>query len=222
MPTSPSRPGAWAWGRAAFIAFHLTAITLMAFPAPSGGMSRKAWKQPTVQAEFRAWNARLGGLGVEMSPEEFEERLWSLATGFMAVRVEVLKPFGPYYRNFGTHQSWRMFVAPHRFPARLELRIEEGGEWRPLYVMRDPEHDWYAPHFDHDRMRSAVFRYGWPHYASHYKRMSDFYAKRAFAEFPEATAFESRFFSYRTLSPEEARAGLDPDGRYIASKVTRR
>jgi hypothetical protein len=222
MPTSPSSPGGWAWIRAVFIAFHLTAITLMAFPAPSGGMSKKAWKQPTVQAEFRAWRERLARMGVEMSPDEFEARLWGLATGFMTARTRALKPFAPYYRYCGTSQSWRMFVAPHRFPARLELRIEEGGRWRTIYEMRHPEHDWYAAHFDHDRMRAGVFRYGWPQYASHYKRFSEFYARRALADFPEATAFESRFFSYRTLSPDEASAGMDPDGRLIASRVTRR
>ena len=53
MGNYPSdRPSAWAHIRTLFIAVHLLAITLMALPAPSGGMSRSAWKDPTVQAEF--------------------------------------------------------------------------------------------------------------------------------------------------------------------------
>ncbi|TNE91062.1 MAG: hypothetical protein EP330_06320 [Deltaproteobacteria bacterium] len=222
MTTSRSDLGPWAWARAAFIAFHLTAITLMALPAPGGGMSRTAWKTPTVQAEFRAWTGRVNAMGMDYTPAEFEDTLWDLASGLMKARSKVLAPFGTYYRYTGTAQSWRMFVAPHRFPARLEFRIEENGKWRTIYATRSPDFRWHAEHFDHDRMRSAVFRYAWPHYAAHYNRFSEYYGRMALREFPEATAFESRFFAYRTLSPEEAASGMDPDGNYGSSRVIRR
>lgn len=223
MGNYPSdRPSAWAHIRTLFIAVHLLAITLMALPAPSGGMSRSAWKDPTVQAEFRAWTERVNALGIEMTQDELQSLAWDFSLGFLKARTRVLGPFGPYYRYAGTAQSWRMFVAPHRFPARLEFRILEDGRWRTIYQARSPEHRWMAQELDHDRFRSAVFRYGWSHHRVHYRQFAQAYGRRALAEFPEAEAFEARFYKYRTLSPEEARAGLDPDGRYTSSEVITR
>ena len=104
----------------------------------------------------------------------------------------------------------------------LEFRILEDGRWRTIYQARSPEHRWMAQELDHDRFRSAVFRYGWSHHRVHYRQFAQAYGRRALAEFPEAEAFEARFYKYRTLSPEEARAGLDPDGRYTSSEVITR
>ena len=43
--------------RAVFVAYHIVAITLQALPAPAGGMSRTAWKEPTVQGEIASFGA---------------------------------------------------------------------------------------------------------------------------------------------------------------------
>lgn len=223
MTNSPSeQPGPLAWFRAAFVVFHLAAITAMAFPAPGGGMSKTAWRQPTVQAEFRAWSQRLDAIGLSMTSEELEERAWDFSTKFMGVRTSLLKPFGPYYKYAGTRQSWRMFVAPQRFPSALEIRVRETGTWRTVYQARSAEHDWAAAEFDHDRMRSAIFRYGWPHFRGAYRRMSDHYARRALVDFPDADAVQTRMYQYRTLSPEEASSGMDPDGSFVSSRVIKR
>lgn len=227
MPSSPSERGGerlgWvAWLRAGFILFHLTAITLMALPAPGGGMSRAAWRNPTVQAEFQAWTERLNGLGMSLTVDEFEDRAWTLASGFMKLRTEALRPFSPYYRYCGTGQSWRMFVAPHRFPSRLEFRVRELGRWRRIYVARDPELDWRAHELDHDRLRSSVFRYGWSQYRRHYRVFARYYGERALEDFPEADAVQVRFYTYRTLSPQEARSGMDPDGEYVSEYIVHR
>ena len=108
----------WDQVRAVFITIHLVAITLMALPNPSAGLQRSAWRDPTVQQEFAIWRARLGQVGLEMEAQEFEAQLWEFASQFRDVRQALLAPFDPYYRH-GTWQSWRMFVAPHRYPARL-------------------------------------------------------------------------------------------------------
>ncbi|MCO4744708.1 MAG: hypothetical protein KC912_07965 [Proteobacteria bacterium] len=222
MATSPSKPGAWAYVRAAFIAFHLVAISLMAMPAPGGGMSRSAWKDPTVQAEFRAWTDRVNAMGADVTQQEFEDRLWDFATGFMKARTKVLAPLGPYFKYTGAKQSWRMFVAPHRFPARLEFRVRIDGDWQTIYRARSDEYTWLGTELDHDRMRSAQFRYGWSQYAGTYRRFSDHYAARALEDYPDADAFMSVFYKYRTLSPEEARSGMDIEGRYISARVVNR
>ena len=58
-------PGKMAHLRAAFVAFHVVAILTLALPSAGAGMGRSAWKDPTVQAEFRAWADRFRFLGVE-------------------------------------------------------------------------------------------------------------------------------------------------------------
>ena len=113
----------WPHLRAALVVAHLTAITLMAMPAPVGGLDRRTWKDPTVQAEFAVWRARLGALGVERTPKAFEDDLFRVAKGLVDVRDEVLAPFQPYYRWCGTWQSWRMFVAPHTHPSRMRVEV---------------------------------------------------------------------------------------------------
>ncbi len=202
--------------RAIFVLFHLVAVTLMAAPAPAGGMKRAAWKDPTVQAELRAWRDRLSGLGLDRSPEAFEQDLWELAAGFMRVRRQVLRPFRPYYRWCGTWQTWRMFIAPHRFPARLHIELSDGGgDYRSVYVARSPEHTWLAPQLDQARMRAALFRYGWPSYGRSWSQLADWIAARAAADFPEAERIRLRMWKYRTPSPEQVLAGERPEGRWV-------
>ena len=80
-------------------------------------------------------------------------------------RRTVLSPFQPYYRYLGTAQSWRMFVAPHRYPARLHVEIKRPGEeWETISIFGDPEHAWKAEIFEHDTLgefaRSILKRTG--------------------------------------------------------------
>ena len=204
----------WPHIRAALVAVHVLAVVLMAFPAPSGGMRRSAWKDPTVQAELHTWADRLG-----QDREAFEDRLWGVAVGFMDARKTVLKPFQPYYRYVGTTQSWRMFVAPHRFPGRLHIDVREDGAWRTVYVARDPELDWLGHKIDHDRMRSAIFRFAWKHYRKWFRDFADWLAVEAARDFPEAELVRLRYYKYRTLSPDEAAAGMEPEGDWLRGEV---
>ena len=206
----------WPHLRAIFIAFHVIAIGLMAFPAPGGGMNRTAWKQDTVQAEFQAWTERINGLGIDITQAAFEDQLWDIATGFMGARDTVLDPFMLYYRELGAWQSWRMFVAPHRYPARLEIEVQRGTPaWHKVYVMRSEEHNWLKPQFDHDRFRSAIFRYAWPRYKGTYRQFVDWLAVRARTDHPDATRLRVRFYRFKTLPAADIRAGKSPQGKYI-------
>lgn len=213
----------WPHARAALISLHLLALGLLAFPSPSGGMSRSSWADPTVQAEFAAWRQRLAGLGVELSAQEFEDELWEVASAYMKARSAVLEPMQPYHDWFGTWQSWRMFVAPQRFPARLhvDVRLAEGQEWTPVYVERDPELRWMASVFDHDRMRSEMFRYSWKKYKSSWRPFAQWIARNAAQDFPEATEVRVQYFRFETLSPEQVRAGEQITGTFIQPLVFR-
>ncbi|MEL6345814.1 MAG: hypothetical protein AAFV53_22075 [Myxococcota bacterium] len=201
--------------RAVLITAHIFAVFILAFPAPSGGMNRSAWSDPTVQAEFVSWSARLQAMGLESSPESLEETLWSWAQSYMQRRRDLLKPFMPYYRYCGTYQTWRMFIAPHRNPARLHIDIYEDGEWRPVYIARHPQHDWKGELLDHERMRSAIFRYAWKHYGRSYKHFGEWIAAEAAEEFPEATLIRLRYERFRTPTPEQVREENRPPSTFV-------
>lgn len=205
-------PTWWAQARTVFVGFHLLAITLVAIPSVgSSGLDRAAWKEPTVQGEFRAWSERLTALGLRVTPEEFEEGGWAFATTFERVRSVVLTPFGPYYRYCATYQSWKMFVAPHRFPTRVEIAVDRGRGFEVLYLARDPDHDWHGAWFDHDRFRSSLFRMGWPQYKSARRNFLDFVEARVREELPEARRVRVSFLRTRTPTPAETVAGAHPE-----------
>jgi len=217
-----TQPG-WAHLRAALITVHLLAITLMALPNPGSGLQRSAWQDATVQQEFGVWRGRLATMGWAMEPDEFEDFLWSQATRYHQARKAVLAPFDWYYRYFGAWQSWRMFVAPHRFPARLEIHIDRGdGAWEPIYVARSPTYDWNRVQFDHERFRAAVFRYGWPAYKRTWGQFAAWTSQRVFDDYPDAKTVRLRFFKYRTLSPAQVMDSQQPEGSYIHPRIYRR
>ena len=195
--------------RAFLVALHLAVVTFTAMPSVGGGMNRQAWKQPTVQGEFRAWSERLGSWGLAIPPEELEERAWTFALVYEKGRGKVIRPFRWYFEVFGVWQSWKMFVAPHRYPARLEIHVtDDGKEWDPIYVARSDEHEWMRRWFDHDRFRAALFRYAWDHYRATRREFAEWVADRAAVDFPEATQVRVSFMRYRTRSPDEVRSGF--------------
>jgi hypothetical protein len=199
-----------------FVLFHVTAVTLKALPTPEAGMNREAWQNPTVQTEFRTWEVRLHGWGFHFTHQQFEDFLWSLAGRYLDIRGKVLSPFDPYYRYCGTYQSWQMFVAPDRFPARLYIDVFENGDWRPVFVERSSEHTWLSSELSDTRFRSVIFRLAWPGFHGQYEAFADWVAKRAAKDFPSASRVRLRFYHSRTPSPEEVRnhaaeeGGFDP------------
>jgi len=204
----------WPHARAGLIAFHIFAIGALAIPAPQGGMNRRAWSNPTVQAEFSAWAARLTAAGRPTTTEELEAFLWDFAVAYMGQRKKILEPMYPYYKWSGTHQPWRMFIAPHRNPSKLHIDLKVDGDWQPLYIARDPELDWRADLLDNERFRSALFRYAWRQYKGSYRQFGRWAAHEAAAEFPEATHIRLRWYQYRTIEPARIRAGEEQVGTF--------
>ena len=216
---SPAAARWWLRLRAGFVAFHLTAVCVLALPSPGPGMRRAAWRDPTVQGEFRTWARTLRGLGFDVDAARLEQILWGLARRWVAIKGAMIRPVRPYADGLTGHQPWRMFVAPHRFPARLEIDLREGDTWRPIYIARDPDHAWRARQLDHDRVRAAIFRYGWPSYERAYGDFARWLARQAARDFPAGQALRVRMFKTRTLGPAEVRAGKVAGGRYIHERV---
>ena len=203
----------WPHLRALLILMHVVTVVLMALPSPEGGMNRKAWADPTVQGEFEAWAGRLSAMGIVTTTSELDDSLWKLAVAYMARRKAVLAPLQPYYRYCGTDQPWRMFVAPHRNPARLHVEVEVQGAWQTVYVARSRDYRWMANYLDSERFRAALFRYAWIQHQSTYRRFGEWLARHAATDFPEATRLQTWWERFRTLPPEQIRAGKRMDGK---------
>ncbi len=199
----------WPHLRALLITAHILAVIAAAIPAPAGGMRRSAWKDPTVQGELQAWADRLG-----VEEKTLEDGLWEVAGEYMKTRQKILAPLRPYYRYLGTDQPWRMFVAPHRRPAKLHIDIERDGQWSPIYIARDPQHAWRGDLLDSARFRAALFRYSWKHYRSSFRQFASWIASAAAADFPSASRVRLRWYRYKTPSPAQVREDNIPTGAF--------
>lgn len=221
-PVEPSKP------RPRSIALHLVAIyglyhaasiVIGSIPAPFDAKSRTAWSDPTVQDEFALWADRLRRIGLEVSPEKLEETAWQ-ALGIWMRGVEAIgTPFRAYQAYTATYQSWSMFVAPHRYPARLQVSIYADGQWRDVYVARSPCATWRRAALDHIRMRSAIFRYAWPHYRGRYQQFCDWLARQAARDFSSAERVRVRYLKRATPPPAEFRAGRIPADEMVGETV---
>lgn len=192
----------WAHLRTGLITVHLIAIILKALPAPEGAMSKKDWAHPTVQAEFRHWSQNLQSIGIHTTTAELEQSLWSIAQSVTTVRNATLKPFRPYYRYVGADQNWRLFVAPHMFPSKLEIDVLTDNEWVPAYRVHKPD-QWMARLIENGRFRPAIFRYSWSRYKKQYNRFAVYMSTQAGEDFPSATQIRFRWWRYPLPSHTE-------------------
>ena len=206
--------------------FHLIAIVLAAIPAPAGGMNRRNWKDPTVQAEFDEWGRRLG-----MDPDVLEDAVFSFAQGYMQARDLWLAPVEPYLDVTGTDQPWRMFVAPHRHPARFRVQAmvatsggaaAASGAWETLFEERSAEAAWRSSFFEEERIRSILFRYSWPEYSTESRRFCQWLADRAFEERPELAKVRCSYEKRPSPSPDDVRDGVEHESTTVQAKVISR
>ena len=188
----------WPHFRTGLIILHLLAVILKALPAPEGAMSKKDWRHPTVQAEFRHWSQNLQMIGIQTTPMELEEELWTLATTVTKFRNATLKPFRPYYRYVGSDQNWRLFVAPHMFPSKLEIDVLIENTWVPVYRVHssNPSEQWMATLLENGRFRPSIFRYSWARYKKHFNRFAVHMSQQAINDFPTATQIRFRSWRY--------------------------
>ena len=208
----------WPHVVALYVLFHVAGTVISSAPSTDGLMKRSYWKNPTVQDEFAAWSQLLQGWGIDIDAAELEARAWRLAESWERIHTKAKSPFRRYQRYTGTYQSWRMFVAPHRYPTRLhvDMRTAEG-EWTPLYVRGSAEFTWRGRQLGHIRMRSALFNYFWNRRPGDYDQFVRWLATRAAEDHPNAVEIRVRTYSFHTLSPQEVRSGQQPDGSFTRS-----
>ncbi|MBL8949255.1 MAG: hypothetical protein JNK82_00665 [Myxococcaceae bacterium] len=208
----------WAHVRAALVLFHLTMIFVIAFPAPIGGMDRSNWKVASVQQDFAAWATLL-----HVSAASLEDAIYDLAVLYMRGRDAVASPFGPYLRFSGCDQPWRMFVAPVRNIAKLQVQLHVRGAgpdtWETLFEEASAEHQWHKLMFEQERLRSQMARWWWPAFRGVFNESCAYFARLAFAERVDADQVRCRYSLAPSLTPEQARAGVVPQVQYTEPLV---
>jgi len=207
----------WSNVRGVLIALHVAAVVIGAFPAPVGGLDKAAWSEPTVQAELDTWHGLLQGGGLQSDRAEFEADLYRLAGMWVRSRKHVVKPFQPYYRYLGVEQSWRMFVAPHKHPSRLQVQVRSGESdaWETLFEQDNPDYSWRSHQLLHTRMRSCLFRYSWPGYRKNFKALSRWVGREVSQERPDASHVRLQWLRRRTAGPAKMRAGDRPPEKVV-------
>jgi len=212
-------PPWWKHARAVLVLGHVVIITLAAIPAPVGGTDRATWKNPTAQMEFAAYAKFL-----HVPADEFEEKLFWLATFYMGLRDKWMQPVYPYLYYSGCDQPWRMFVGPDRFPPRFQLQSRTAaGEYVTLYEERSEEFDWRETYFRQERVRSHTYRYAWPEYVWAETQNCNYLARQIFAEKPDAAQVRCRFWKQKTPSAAEVEKGvaLEPGQWVHVEEMTR-
>ena len=181
-------------------------------------MAKQDWAHPTVQAEFKQWTAVLNGAGLNITQSELEAELWSLATQITTLRNATLSPFRKYYRYVGADQNWRLFVAPHMFPSRLEIDVQVDDTWTPVYRVFDGP-KWMGHLIENGRFRPSIFRYSWGRYKGQYNRFTHFLRAQAHEDFPEATAIRFRWWRYPLPSHTDILQQFELKGKYHSSRL---
>jgi hypothetical protein len=202
----------WPHVVAAFVVFHLAANAVDLIPEVSQGMNRRAWQEPRVKAELTTWAQRLG-----MDEPALEDDLWSLGDVVVGFRSAVETPFRPYLRATGQMQTWAMFVAGTRDRDRFQLRTRTCDEcaWTVVYQRGDDEHTFLRDVLEHPRIRSAMFRWGWPQLIAMYTRGCRAIARRTFAELHDVTAVQCRFERSESPWPRDPSPAPGEWGREI-------
>ncbi len=209
----------WPQIRTILISLHLIAIILKAIPAPEGAMNRADWRNPTVQAEFKDFTQKLNRAGLNITQREVEDELWALSRQYMKIRKGMLRPFQTYYRFAGADQNWRLFVAPHMYPSKLNIEILVDEEWQTIYQPFNTNMRWQASLIENSRFRPSIFRYSWPRYKKHYHAFGEYLGKQAAIDFPEAIRLRTRWWNAKSPSPEQVLNDTQPKGKWQYSLI---
>ncbi len=183
----------------AFVVFHVAASSLSMIPSLSRALDRRAWADERAQREMRVWSARFG-----MEQRAFEDELYEVVVTYQTVRDRALTPFEPYMRWTGQRQSWLMFNAGTQSSDRFGVRARDCAScpWETIYLHADPAHAWRAHQLGHPRVRSMIFRWGWPSYAERYDAGCRAIANLAFLDDPDTQYVECGFSRTTLHSPD--------------------
>lgn len=191
--------------RAVFVLFHVVVVGLLCIPAPVG-MTKKVMQDEGVQGGIAAARQVVNAVGWEIDQAQATDRAFVWGRALLDGRKTLLSPFRWYYRATGAKQGWRMFGYLNRRPARLELELNQGEGYRPLYVARSNEHTWRRGLLDQERSRAFINDYSWRSDKKDYDRFCIWVAGEVALEFPDALGLACQMRTMPIPEPEALRA----------------
>jgi hypothetical protein len=141
--------------RAAFVLFHVVAITIMSIPAPVNGMNEKQWSTPAGRRELHGWADVVRSVGLDVTDDAFRQFVWEVGNSWLSFRNDVVAPFRPYLIYTGSRQSWRMFSMVEHEEGRLAVYLERNGTREPLFVTYEHE-VWRRAQLRQERTRTIL------------------------------------------------------------------
>jgi hypothetical protein len=199
--------------RAIVITAHIAVVFILAFPAPGGAMHERAFKSPALRAWWERAAAVSTAVGRPMETDEAAELAWAIGRRWQRARRRTVQHLQFYVKYCGVKQGWTMFGKVHRRPGRLEVHLEENGEWRPLFVPLHPEHDWREGQLRQERIRGYISDFALRRREGTFPRLAQAIAQRAAADFPDATRVRARMVPLLIPKPAKLRsAGEIPLG----------
>lgn len=199
--------------RAILVLLHVLVITVLSFPAPVGGMTKKAFADPVAQANFESYAGALRALGLDVEKAELETWLWENGNRLIALRRELVAPTLPYQKWTGAEQGWRMFGMVNRRPAWLVIEVQEGEAWRTVYRCRSDEFTWRREQFDQERMRAVVNAWSWRTRKPGYEQFGVWIAQKASVDFPQASHLRMHMQQVTLPPPETLHSQGMPEGK---------
>ncbi|HEU4580122.1 MAG TPA: hypothetical protein VFS67_17815 [Polyangiaceae bacterium] len=185
---------------AAFVAFHVLAMLLLALPASGRLGERAVWESRENQLQFARWAQLASRLGIARDGPELEQRLWSLTQRYLSLRAAIIAPFELYRRLSGVGQGWRMFSNPQSHPAYVHIELRRAAHFEPIYIARSSESAWRAEQLDHHRVRKLFGSIARSTEQKLWEQFGAWAARRAARDFPDA--LELRIWQERRATPE--------------------
>jgi tetratricopeptide (TPR) repeat protein len=190
----------WPHVIAVFLVVHVVANSLDVVPDLRLGLDKRAWTDPRARRELQMWADRFG-----VERQRLEDFAYDAGQTIQSVRNAVVAPFRPYLSFTGLRQSWAMFGAGTEISDRFGVRMRRCADcpWEELYVHADPASSWRKNVLAHPRVRSGIFRWGWPTGRASYKRGCEAIARLVVADFADAATVQCRFESATLPSPKK-------------------
>lgn len=203
------RPGQidrWATARAAFVAFHLAAISLMGLPEPE--VEPGDLNNPEVQDWFKKATRRLNDWGLGVTEDQVRETAITWGRGWLTFNDVALAPANAYGRTVGASQSWRMFGEVPTQSAVLVIEAKVGASWSVIHMSRYSDLTWRKSFWDQERMRAFQNQFTRKKARSAWDRMVKWLAVELREDFPEHEKLRVSMQTVKNPAPEElARTG---------------
>jgi hypothetical protein len=154
----------WPAVRALLVLLHVTAVVVVACPAPARVPDARTWRRPGVRAEVASWTKRLRAVGVDVTEAEVAAFGRETSIAWATERKRWIAPFQFYLNTINAGQGWYMFTAPDRSPQRFALSFTDAtGDHRVFDLGRSVDRpDLVDPAWlDEHRVRRAFFQAAW-------------------------------------------------------------